>query len=100
MIGVSASCENGGGSVWSGRSVGGFGGGEMAGTGAGSVIVAQMASSARYCRSAQESCRRSWCLGSGCGLGVVARNFEHELMMELLPRGAPQHHATFHNTHT
>lgn len=38
-MGVSASREKGGGRVWSGRSVGGFGGGEIAGTGAGSVMV-------------------------------------------------------------
>lgn len=41
----SASCRNGSGSVWSGRSVGGFGGGEIAGTGAGSVIVGAMSGS-------------------------------------------------------
>lgn len=39
-MGVSASCEKGGGRVWSGRSVGGFGGGEIGGTEAGSAIMA------------------------------------------------------------
>lgn len=41
-MGVRASCEKGGGRVCNGRSVGGFGGGEIGGTGAGSAIVGEL----------------------------------------------------------